>query len=200
MKLEYVGPKAVISHKGVSFKDGKEDKFVYIQACMEVFNSINHSYEKNFIYNYNISNEKLDSSNILNEILQLKSNLKEVCEKELLEKENSYKEYIQSIDSHKELNEEELKVYKNNLKLMQPYILQRVTNKVVYTHLVEIIADKIIENKLHEIITPFNERYWHILQTIQGELSNHNNRSIDSSLETIEKDGLFIKLHINTGY
>lgn len=50
MKVEYAGPKPIIDEKGIFFKDGKEDKFVYLTFAIDILNSINHPYEeKKFI-------------------------------------------------------------------------------------------------------------------------------------------------------
>ncbi len=83
---------------------------------------------------------------------------------------------------------------------MRDYRVQRETNKVIYKTLIEIIVDDIFENRLKGINAPFNERYWHILQTIQGgELSNHNKRSIGSVLDIVHKDNtITISLKINS--
>lgn len=38
--LEYAGSKAMISQHGISFKQGKEDKFIYLPYVYEILNSI----------------------------------------------------------------------------------------------------------------------------------------------------------------
>jgi hypothetical protein len=82
---------------------------------------------------------------------------------------------------------------------MKNYRIQRAFNKTVYTKLIEIIVDDIFIHKLKEINAPFNERFWHIFQTIQGELSNHNHRSIGSKLDILHDDDyLSISLKINS--
>ena len=69
---------------------------------------------------------------------------------------------------------------------MKSYKKQRFQNKVAYEHLVEAIAEEIVEHQLKEVNTPFNEKFWHILQTLQGALlSKHN---IKSHLDTKTQD------------
>ena len=53
MKLKYMGLKPVISEHGISFKDGKEDKFVYLSFAIDILISINHTYEKDKKYSHN---------------------------------------------------------------------------------------------------------------------------------------------------
>ena len=52
MQLKYVGPKPMISEHGISFKDGKEDKYVYIQNAIEILHALNHEYVKGKIYHF----------------------------------------------------------------------------------------------------------------------------------------------------
>ena len=36
MKIEYAGLKPVISEHGISFKDGKEDKYIYLSYAIDI--------------------------------------------------------------------------------------------------------------------------------------------------------------------
>lgn len=198
MKLKYVGPKAIISPLGVSFKTGKEDKYIYINHCMQIYNAISHNYKKGSIYHHDIEDLQYEDNITCEIILNLKPELKDLWTEQTQEIDAFLNHEIEELKNRK-LDEEELKVYKNNLIIMKPYRKQRRTNKLFYEHLVEIIVDTILCHKIKEINTPFNEKFWHILQSIQGELSNHNKKSISSSLRTYDKeDSITITLKINT--
>ena len=199
MKLKYTGPKEIISAKGVSFKRGKDDKYVYIYPAFQIYNAIHHDYEKNVIYTHNIDGKRLNDEELLNKIINLNSEIKESFENEIQNIEEYLNEEIENIAEHKTYNEEEQKVYKNNLIIMKQYRTQRQINKTVYNILIKTIVDDIFENRIKEINAPFNERFWHILQTIQGELSNHDKRSIGSKLDIVHKDdAITITLEINS--
>lgn len=199
MKLEYTGPKEIISPHGIDFKTGKDDKYVYIHCAMQVYYAIHHDYKKDKIYSHQIKDDKLNDEEILERILTLKKDLKRTCEKEIVELEQYLDKEIKDIKNHKELNSTEQEAFRNNLIIMKKYRLQRETNKIIYNHVIEIIVDEIFEHRLKEINTPFNEKYWHVLQSIQGELSHHEKRSIGSNLNTVHKeDGIFISLKINS--
>lgn len=77
---------------------------------------------------------------------------------------------------------------------MRDYKIQRAKNKIFYFHCIETIVEIILSNKIKEIDTPFNERFWHILQTIQGVLSKHR---ISSNLKIENKDEIKAMLFIN---
>ena len=199
MKLMYTGPKEIISAHGINFKKGKDDKYVYIYPSFQLYNAIHHDYEKNKIYTHNIEGKRLNDDELLNKLLSLNSKIKEEVEKELNITKKYLDDEIEKVSSHREYNEEEQRVYKNNLIIMKKYRIQRQLNKIVYNHLIQTIVDDIFEHKIKEINAPFNERYWHIFQTIQGELSNHQKRSIGSKLDIIHKeDKINISLEINS--
>ena len=70
---------------------------------------------------------------------------------------------------------------------MRKYKTQRAKNKIFYFHCIETIVEVILKYKIKELDTPFNERFWHILQTIEGNLSTHK---ISSNLKMIEENGV----------
>ena len=199
MKLAYAGPKETISAFGVDFKSGKEDKHVYIQPAMQIFKALHHQYEKGIIYHQDVESFKHDDEMILQELFEYDPDLHLNSLSELKAYEEELDLEIEEVSLHKELNEAEQTALKNNLILMKNYRKQRRYNRIIYTALIEMIVDDIFEHKIKQINAPFNERFWHILQTIQGELSNHNRRSIGSNLETHDDDELItIILEINT--
>lgn len=191
MKVEYAGKKPVINEKGVFFKEGKEDKFIYLTFTIDILNALNHSYENKKVYSSEINHKDLSPNEILDIILKFHPKLEETMNKEIdsylihLDKEeNEIKERNSLCDIEKD-------TYISNLRLMRDYKIQRAKNKIFYFHCIETIVELILEHKIKEIETPFNERFWHILQTIEGNLSKHR---ISSNLT--EKN-LKIKLTIN---
>ena len=198
MKLKYTGPKEIISPHGVSFKNGKDDKYVYIHPTLQIYKAIHHDYEKNKIYTLNLEGRRLNDDELLENILSLRENLKTEVEDSIYDIKTYLDEEIEQVEEHKDYNDEEKKVYKNNLIIMKNYRIQREMNKLIYNKLIQIVVDDIFEHKIKEINAPFNERYWHIFQTLQGELSHHEHRSIGSKLDILhDEDHLTISLKIN---
>ena len=78
---------------------------------------------------------------------------------------------------------------------MKDYKIQRAINKIYYFHIVELIADIIKSHKIRDISTPFNEHFWHILQTLQGQLSKTKD-SIKTELHENENSTLELKIDI----
>lgn len=199
MNLKYTGPKEMISAHGISFKSGKDDKYVYIYPAFQIYKALHHDYEKGHVYSHEIEGKRLSDEELLNEIIKLRPNLQEILEKEIDSLINYLDTEIEKTKEHKEYNDDEKKVFKNNLIIMKNYRIQRETNKIVYYELIKIIVDDIFEHKIKRINSPFSERYWHIFQSLQGELSNHNHRSIASSIDTIhDEEQIRIRLNISS--
>lgn len=199
MQIKYIGPKAVISQHGISFKDGKDDKFVYINNAIQIFKAINHEYQKNKLYHHDIEQNNYTSDDIFTALKTQVTGFEENFKKELQDYYKALDSQEEEIDSKVSLSKDEKLAFKNNLKIMREYRTQRFINKLIYEHIIKAITDKMFENKLREITTPFNERYWHILQTIQGWLSH--DYKINTRLDTIsDEDNIIIILHLNNMY
>lgn len=197
MQLKYVGPKEIISPHGINFKTGKDDKYVYIKTAMQLYSAIHHDYEKDKIYHHNITKTEDSDEVILDKILHLQPKLPIICEKEEKELEAKLDLEIEHVKQLTDLTTEERMVFKNNLIIMKNYRKQRETNKIIYRHVIDIIVEDIITNKLKEINVPFNEKYWHVFQTIEGDLSNHHGKSIASEIITNHDNPITITLKIN---
>ncbi len=195
MKVEYAGPKPIIDEKGIFFKDGKEDKFVYLTFAIDILNSINHPYEEKKVYSNQINHKNLSSNEVLDILLKFHPNLENTMNREissyLIHLDNEEKE----IADRTTLLDIEKHAYISNLKLMKNYKIQRAKNKIFYFHCIQTIVELIIKHKIKKLEMPFNEKFWHILQTIEGELSRHR---ISSKLKlTNENDNLKLHLFIN---
>ena len=195
MKLEYAGLKPVITEHGISFKQGKDDKFCYFPFVLEVLNALDNNYEHVKTHSHQIKIENFNFSQTINKLLAINPNIQVSIDKEianyLIHLENEENE----IKSRTNLSDIEKEIYLTNLKLMRDYKIQRATNKIFYFNCIEAIIEVIKKNKIKKIDTIFNEKFWHILQTIEGELSRHR---ISSKLKlTNENDNLKLHLFIN---
>ena len=185
MKLEYAGLKPVISEHGISFKDGKEDKFIYLSFAVDILNAIDHTYEQKKKYSHQLNEKPLNPNEILDVLLKFHPDLEDTMNQEI-------ESYIKHLDSEENdvrnrvnLSNIEKDTFIANLKLMRKYKTQRAKNKIFYFHCIETIVETIIKYKIKELDTPFNERFWHILQTIEGKLSTHK---ISSKLKMVEEE------------
>lgn len=197
MKIQYAGPRPMISQKGISFKDGKEDKYVYLMIGIQILKAIDRSFDKNKMYAYDYSTKRVTDTEMMDTILKYEPEL----EKSIDERMDSFKEHldeeIEQVRGRTNLTDLEKSTWVNNLELMEPYRMQRAVNKIYYMHCMHTIAEIIRREQIREIDVPFFEKFWHVLQTIQGEISEGRS-SLRTSLkvEKDEDDNLIAKLSV----
>lgn len=200
MKLKYAGPKPMISEHGISFKDGKEDKYVYLMIAIQILQAIDHDTADNNSYEYDTTTKRLNDEQMQEIILSYYPNLETTMTKEM----NNYLVHldneIQDIKKSPIFSPIEKEAYVGNLKIMKEYKIQRAKNKIFYMHAVDTIIEVIKKRKIKKISTPFYERFWHTLQTIQGHLAMAK-RGLKSDLKVINNDeNLFAVLTIENNF
>lgn len=200
MKLKYAGPKPMISEHGISFKDGKEDKYVYLMIAIQILKAIDHDTVHDSSYEYDIATKRLSDEEMQEIILSYHPTLETLMTKEI----NSYLVHldneIQDIKRSPIFSNIEKEAYIGNLKIMKEYKIQRAKNKIFYMHTIDTIIEVIKQRRIKKISTPFYERFWHTLQTIQGHLAMAK-RGLKSDLKVINNDeNLFAVLTIENNY
>ena len=198
MKIAYVGARPEISSHVVTFKTGKEDKYVYLSVAIEILKAIDSQEKDSKTYTYTGDSRSLSDNEMLSTMLHYEPTLEESIKKEKESYEKHLDEEIEKTEHREHMDPLEKEIFINNYKIMKEYRLQRAVNKMYYMHAIKEIVDVIKREKIKEIDAPFQEKYWHVLQTIEGQIS-----SLKSSIKTdlkIEqnKEGKFItKLFID---
>ena len=186
MKFEYVGYRPVISHNGVTFKQGKDDKFIYLPYAYEILNAINHEYTTN--KNKYSNSINLDNSNI-DKLYKVVETYFPDIEKSIEDKLKKYKEHLEeereNIISRPHLNDIEKNIFLSNLDLMKNYRINRAKNKIFYYFVIATIVEIIKEKRIKEIDIPYHNKFWHVLNTIQGVLSSEK---INSNIKAVYLD------------
>ncbi len=191
MKIKYVGPKPMISHHGISFKDGKEDKYVYLVVAVQILKAIDKDFDINKSYSYDVATKELSDDEMLQIMLKYEPKLEEDALKQRKEYSFHLDNEIEHIKDKSILDFLEKETLLNNYKIMKEYKIQRAINKIYYMHSIKEIASIIKREHIKEIDVPFYEKYWHVLETIKGELSSLKS-SITSELKVINNDNEFI--------
>ena len=172
MKIKYAGPRPQISHHGVSFKEGKEDKYVYLMIALQILKAIDKDYEDKKSYSYDLKTQRLSNEEMLTIITSYNPNLEKIAQKEAADYGLKLDEEVKDVENNSTLSEVEKNIWINNLNIMKEYRIQRAVNKIYYMHAIEFIADVIKREGIKEIDTPFYEKYWHVLQTIEGQFAD----------------------------
>lgn len=195
MKFKYTGHKAIVSQYGISFKKGKDDKYIFFPYAYQVLNALNNNYEINKKHSYAIKNEDLNIEKLIDIVFQYNPNL-------LIDIDNKVNDYIKKFDDEivlikqrTTLSDIEKNVFVANLESMREYKIQRAKNKIFYFYCIEAIVKIIINNKINLLDLPFNGLFLHVLKSVQNKLSNFK---VASSLKIEDnKDGMKIKFFIN---
>lgn len=197
MHLKYAGPKPMISEHGISFKDGKEDKYVYLVIAIQILTALDHQDHTGESFFYAKQTRRVNENELMDVILHYHPNI----EKTMIREINDYLVHldneIEEVKKHPRLSEIEIETYVGNLKVMKEYRVQRAKNKIFYMHIIDTIVEVIKAKKIKKIQTPFYERFWHTLQTIQGHLSSTKS-SISAELNVFnDENGMEAVLKIN---
>ena len=198
MKLHYTGPKPTISQHGVFFKNGKEDKYIYLKLAVTVLLAIDKDYNRQEKYETYIADHNNLSDEKLLEILTMyEPNLEEHVENE----EKRYEKHIDTMIEevkHNLLTEEEKSIWIKNINIMRPYMIQREINKLYYIHCIKAIKEIIHKDRIKEIDIDFSLQHLHILESIAGNLE-YGTKSIPTVIK-INPDNngrMMARLYIN---
>lgn len=199
MKLKYVGPRPIITHHGVNFKDGKADKYIYLVAALEILKALEHIHDEIKDVTHFEKNLQMNDDQMAQMVAKYHPDLEDVMTNEI----NGFLAHldleIEDVDNNQILSKEEKETFKNNYKIMKDYRIQRAKNKIFYFHAVSTIAELIKEKKIKKIVTNFDDRHWHVLQSLEGELAKGKN-SVRSKLDTFIDDVLKVELLIEWNF
>lgn len=186
MNIKYVGPKPHITQHGISFESGKEDKYVYLMIAVQILQAIDHDFGEQKSYSYDVNTKRLKEEEILKTLLQYDSDLEEKAKEEARDYSQKLAEEMGEVKESQNLSESEKEAFIANLEIMKEYRIQRAINKIYYMHTALEISNIIKREGIKEIDTPFYEKYWHVLRTVQGKLDS-GKASVKSQLK-IEKN------------
>jgi hypothetical protein len=197
LPIKYVGPRPLISQHGITYKDGKEDKYIYLQVAIEILQDIDHDYEEKKSYSHLIRKEPLPQK----EMDKILAHYEDELSQKVIEEEKNYEkkiqDEIQTVENMTHLSDIEKEVWINNIELMKEYRIQRAINKIYYMHCINDIKKLVLKNHIKEIDTPFDKKFWHVLETLQGALEVGKG-SVDTKLEEVTTDDgrMIMKLYI----
>ncbi len=197
MNIKYAGPRPTISHHGIEFKEGKEDKYVYLMIGVQILQAIDKDYKEQSSYSYDLHTKRVDDQTMLDTMQNYEPNIIKEVDDELFNYSKHIENEILKVQESRILKDIEKEIWINNINIMKNYRQQRAVNKIYYMHCIKNIKEIIKRENIKEIDTPFYEKYWHILQTIQGSLetgqeSKHTELKVFKNKESIMMAKLLI--------
>jgi hypothetical protein len=158
-------------HRGINFKDGKEDKYVYLPYAIDILESMDEDFKNRDNYSHVINEHTLSDEQMQSIISKYYPDLQNTMRNEIESYDKHLTEEMNLVSNKSILNSIEKEALIQNLKIMHDYRIQRAKNKIFYQHIVQTIAQFIKNKKIKIIDTPFHEKFWHILETLSGELA-----------------------------
>jgi len=196
MQLKYVGPKPIISHRGIEFDTNKEDKFVYLNIALQFLNALDHDYFEDKTYNYQLQNDRLSSGEMLSVLHNYCADFDAIMEKQNHNIEEEIEHNLQRAHENEVLNEENKVILENNINIMHDYMVQRSINKAAYYSAIDALANLLKKDHINYIIVPMYQKFIHVLHSVQGSLLKQK-VPIDTSIEIYqEEDKLLAKLKV----
>jgi hypothetical protein len=175
MKLYEVGPKPLVSPKGVSFDTTKPDRYRFLSPALELMERLNFDVEAE---NTHQKIQKVKSGEYSSK--KIKKGVKKYCEniEELIEDRDRVtkkliSELEERVDSSDKLSTDEKRAWLGNISSMKRYYLQYVTNETVYRCLLNRMADRFIKSNIESITFPLKKSYGLVLQDLSYILREH---------------------------
>ncbi len=194
MTIKFVGSKASISHRGITFSDNKEDKYLYLNIALQLIQALDHEYIADKVYRYEPDTKRLSDSEIVQALSSYCDNLKTLIDDAAAKADAYVNDQITHAQVNRTLNSDERHVLEKNYEMMRHYIVQRHVNKTVYYCAVGVLADIMRRGHIDSVAAPMYERFLHVFHSVEGVLHRHK-RPIDTKIDIYEVDGqLFAKL------
>jgi hypothetical protein len=191
MQIKYAGLKPVISQHGIFYKDGKEDKYIYLMAALEILQDIDNDYNVQKKYSRQITGKKLTETQIHTILQRYDKHLEDEVQQQIDIFKQHLEQTIKDIQKRDDLLNIEKETWCANLILMKDYQIQREINKIYYYHCINDIGNIILHRHIKLIQAPFTEQYWHVLQSIHGVIQNDKS-STNATIEEITQDNKMI--------
>lgn len=168
MQLKYAGPKALVSHTGVSFDAKKKDKYRYLQCAVHLLKALDHDYLEGQSYAFEPRGDLYSDEELHRTVLHYCPEADSEAKRHYERKAEALDREIAEAARHRLLNDEERMVLEKNLRLMRDYRLQRTVNKSLYYSAVHALAVMIVHKRIRFIRTPFGRNCYHVFHTVEG--------------------------------
>lgn len=196
MNLKYVGPKPIISHRGIEFDNNKEDKYVYLNIVVQFLKALDHEYYKDKTYSYELSTDRLSADEMMSILSEYCVDLDSIIEREGHDVEEEIFHNLQRAHENEVLSDEDKEVLKENIKIMHDYMIQRSINKSIYYCAVDALAEILKKDNIDYIIVPMYQKFIHVLHSVQGSLLRQK-VPIDTKIDIYQEDNkLLAKLKV----
>lgn len=197
MKIKYAGPKVMFTKHGIEFDNNKDDKYVYINIAIQLYQAFDHEYKPNEQYIYDTSTKRLTEDQMMTFAKKNFENFDELVKDAQQKAVIYYDSEMAKVENLREsLEDIEYHTWIKNIELMKSYVEQRQFNKSIYYAIISAIGKNIKKYDIKNINVPMYQSFMHVLNSIAGVLKMRPEPK-DSKMQIYEKDGsLIIELDV----
>lgn len=188
MTIKFVGPKASISHRGITFSNNKEDKYLYLNIALQLIQALDHEYIADKLYHYSADTKRLSDQEMMQALSVYCAELTALIDDAAAKADAYVNDQIAHARDNRTLNSDEKRVLEKNYEMMRHYIVQRHINKTVYYCAVNVLADIMRRGHIDHVVVPMFERFVHVFHSVEGVLHRHK-RPIDTQIDIYESEG-----------
>ncbi|MBU1642115.1 hypothetical protein KKE54_02030 [bacterium] len=196
MQIEYVGPKVLISSRGISFDRKKRDKYIYLNSLLQLMQAIDREYVEDKIYTYTTARRQLGSRAIIDALRPYCHDIEALMAKAQYEGESYVEATLARARGSIVLNAEEIRALVNNINLMRDYNIQRHINKSLFYGVVQMFIDRMKQSRIAYMSAPMNTRYFHVFNTVQRCFYQQKSPVNSELAFHVEEGGLYVKLQV----
>lgn len=193
MQLKYVGDLPLVSHHGVCFDKSHPDKYLYLQAALELLEALSYGPTEVTRHLYTIEHKEFSNKEIVALLHKYVPNLDEM-EQINQDKAHAFVQKLRhNVSQAPALNEQEKETYLNNIEMMQEYYYQYVVNETAYELAVEALANEVKEAHVELLEVPSFRNYGIVLKDLEDYMATMK-PPVDVKIEFVQNENK--KIHI----
>ena len=198
MKIKYVGAKPRVSGKGVTFDQTKPDRYTFLNAAVELLEALSfETKEDKEIYLYDVQKKEYSSRKLTELLKKHCGDLDAIFNSREEKTKKMIKKYTNKVKKNEKINKDERNAWLGNIKVMNDYYLQYVTNESAYECALNALAKKIHKSHIETVTFSLGRNHGLVLSHLVDVLRDHK-PPYDATLSVVEQDGTAVgKLDMN---
>jgi len=197
MKLYEVGPKPVVSPRGVSFDTSHPDRYAYISPAIELLETLEFDSEQEEQHIHEPRSQAYRGRELEEKVKEYCGDIDGILKSTEEETRQLIAELEEKVKANAALSADERRAWLGNIASMKEYYLQYITNATVYRCLLGALADRFLRSHIASITFPLRQNYGLVLGDLTHILRDHK-PPFDAEIKVSKNDrglvGRFVKL------
>ena len=192
IKLKYVGAKPKVSGKGVTFDQTKPDRYTFLNAAVELLEALSFEAKKDKkIYLYDVQKKEYNNRKLTELLKKYCGDLDAVFNSREEKTKEMIKKYTDKVKKNDKIGKDERRAWLGNIKVMNDYYFQYVTNESAYECALNALAKKIHKSHIETITFPIGRNHGLVLSHLVDVLRDHK-PPYDATLRVKDNDGVAV--------